>query len=146
MLQSGRISMRLKRQYRKISAFYSVWVMREMSRDRRSGKDHSAVAVWGPAALWQSLWPYIKEKDLHCGLSQLYGITADPGGRDVWGLGLQQFDFWNRRFESRWGNGRSSFVFVVCCVGRSLCNKLITRWRDCYCVCVCVCECACARA
>jgi len=35
-------------------------------------------------------------------------------------------DCWDREFESCWGHGCSSLVFVVCCVGSDLCNKLIT--------------------
>jgi hypothetical protein len=44
----------------------------------------------------------------------------DPGGRAIGGAGLQQFDCWDREFESRWGHESSSLVFVVCCVGSGL--------------------------
>jgi hypothetical protein len=53
--------------------------------------------------------------------------SADPGGRVVQRLSLQPPDCWDRGFESRWGHGCSSLVFVVCCVGSSLCDGLITR-------------------
>ena len=47
------------------------------------------------------------------------------------------------------GHGHLSVLFVVCFVGSSLWNKLITCSEECYkiyvCVCVCVCVCACAR-
>jgi hypothetical protein len=40
--------------------------------------------------------------------------------------GLQPLDSWDGVFESRWGHGCSSLVFVVCCVGSGLCDELIT--------------------
>jgi hypothetical protein len=42
-----------------------------------------------------------------------YMEVADPGGREVQGVGLQQIYCWNRGFESRWGHGCASLVFVV---------------------------------
>jgi len=36
-------------------------------------------------------------------------------------------------------------VFVVCCVGNSLCDELITHWEESYHMCVCVCVCVCSR-
>jgi hypothetical protein len=56
---------------------------------------------------------------------------TDGGGPALYGVGLLPLDCWDRRFESRWGHGCSSLVFVVCCVGSGLCDKLITnpfRW------------------
>jgi hypothetical protein len=52
---------------------------------------------------------------------------ADPDGRAVSGItGLQPLNCWDRGFESPWGQGCSSLVFVMCCAciapvtGRSL--------------------------
>ena len=56
--------------------------MRETSRDGRSGKDHSSGGVRSSSFVTFPL-ACIKAKDLHCGLSQLCGITADASGRDV---------------------------------------------------------------
>ena len=53
-------------------------------------------------------------------------------------VGLQQLDYWNRGFESRWRHGCSSVVFVVCCVGSGLCDGLITRSEESYGVRVCL--------
>jgi len=56
-------------------------------------------------------------------------------------VGLEPFDFWDCRFDSRRGHGCSSLVFVVCCVGSDLCDELMTRSEQPYSVCVCVCVC-----
>jgi hypothetical protein len=50
---------------------------------------------------------------------------------------LRALDCWDRGFEYRGGHGRSSLAFVVCCVGSSLCDKLITGSQDSYGVCMC---------
>ena len=45
-------------------------------------------------------------------------------------------------FESRPRHGCSSLVFLVCCVGSGMCDKLITHSKKSHryvCVCVCVC-------
>lgn len=55
------------------------------------------------------------------------------------GVGLRQLDCCGRGFESHWGFGCSSVVFVVCCVGNSLCDELITHSEESYhCVSHCV--------
>jgi len=51
---------------------------------------------------------------------------TDPGYRVVEGVGLQPPDYWHCGFGYRRGQGCSSFVFVVCCAGSGLCDKLIT--------------------
>jgi len=74
--------------------------------------------------------------------------SAGPDGCVVYGVGLQPLYCWDRAFESRWGNGCSSLVSCVCCVGSGLCDGLITRSKESYClslslslyVCVCVCN------
>jgi hypothetical protein len=62
-------------------------------------------------------------------------------------LGLRQLGCWDRGFESRWGHGWLSRVYIVLfCVGRGLCDGLITSPEESYrarararvCVCVCV--------
>jgi len=58
----------------------------------------------------------------------------------VWGVGLRLLDCLDRGLESCWGRGYSSHVFIVCCVGSSLCNRLNTRSEECYRVFVCVLE------
>jgi hypothetical protein len=45
---------------------------------------------------------------------------------------LQSLDCRDRGFESRSGNGCSSLVFVVCCVGSSFCHEPITRVEESY--------------
>jgi hypothetical protein len=42
------------------------------------------------------------------------------------GLGLWQLNCWDNRFKSCWGQTCLSLVFVVCCVGSSLCDGLTT--------------------
>jgi hypothetical protein len=57
-------------------------------------------------------------------------------------------DCWDHGFESRWGHGCSSLVFVLCCVGSRPCDELITRSEESLPhlaagrarVCVCVCD------
>jgi hypothetical protein len=55
------------------------------------------------------------------------------------GVGLRPLDCWKHGFESRWGHGCSSVVFVVCFVGSGLCEELITRSEEWYRLCMCVC-------
>ena len=59
---------------------------------------------WGP-------WPY----------------WVNRGNCDVKDTGLQPLDCWDKEFEYHWGNTCPCPVFVVCCVGRVLCDRLITR-------------------
>ena len=47
---------------------------------------------------------------------------------------FQLIDFWNGRFESRWGHGYSSLVFFVYFVGSGLCDELIIYSEVCVCV------------
>ena len=69
--------------------------------------------------------------------------TAVPSGCTVWDVGLKPLGCWDHGFISHWGHGCLACVFVVCCVGRGLCSKLVTHleksYRTCVCVCVCVC-------
>jgi hypothetical protein len=43
---------------------------------------------------------------------------------------LQPLDYWDRGFESRWGQGCSFLVLVVCCVGCGPRYRLITRSEE----------------
>jgi hypothetical protein len=61
---------------------------------------------------------------------------ADPSVRAVWGVGLRPLGCWGRGFESRSGHGYLSVV--LSCVGRGLCDGLITRPEESYHVSVCV--------
>jgi hypothetical protein len=51
--------------------------------------------------------------------------------RSRWLFGLrrlsQALDCWDRGFESRWGHGCLSLVFVVRCIGSRLCDELKSR-------------------
>jgi hypothetical protein len=47
--------------------------------------------------------------------------------------------------EFRWRCGCSSLNFVVYCLGRGLCNELISRLEESHRVCVCVCVCVWSR-
>jgi len=49
----------------------------------------------------------------------------------------QLLDCRDAGYESHRGHGCSSLVYVVCCVGSSLSNRLITGTEEPYCVCVC---------
>jgi hypothetical protein len=49
---------------------------------------------------------------------------------------LRPLDCWDSGFESRWGHVCSSLVLAVCCVGSSLCDKLIALSEESYWVCV----------
>lgn len=59
-------------------------------------------------------------------------LYADHSGCAVYGVSLQQLDCWNCESEARRGHGCSPLVFVVCSVGSSLCDIMVT-------------SCACAR-
>ena len=72
-------------------------------------------------------------------LSSVIQTCADPGGRAVWGVGLQPLDCWTRGSESRWGHECWSLVFVVCCVGNVIWDEPITRSGESYWECVSVC-------
>ena len=49
------------------------------------------------------------------------------------------FDYWDYEFESCWGHGYSSFLFVLCCIGSCLCDKLVTCSEETYSACVSIC-------
>ena len=52
-------------------------------------------------------------------------------GRYWWQCGLKRrSDWWDRGFESRWGHGYWSLVFVVCCVGSGHCDEPTTRSQE----------------
>jgi hypothetical protein len=68
-------------------------------------------------------------------------VHANPGSHAVQRVGLQPLDCCDRRFEYHRGHGCSSCVFVLCCVGRELCDELITRSEESYHVCVCLTVC-----
>jgi len=70
-----------------------------------------------------------------------FRCKTNPGGRTVCGEGLRTLDYWDRGFESRWGHGCLSLLFVVYCVGSGVCDELITCPEESYRVCVCVCVC-----
>jgi len=36
---------------------------------------------------------------------------------------LRPFDSWDCGFESQWGHGCGSYVFVECCVGSDICKS-----------------------
>jgi hypothetical protein len=65
--------------------------------------------------------------------------AADSGGRSVKGLGLRPLAYRDCGFETRYGHGCPSVVFVVFCVDSGLCDGLIARPEECYRLCVCVC-------
>jgi hypothetical protein len=69
--------------------------------------------------------------------------------RSGWPCSLRLLDCWKSGFESLWGHGRSSLVFVVCRVGSGSCDDLITRSESptgFVCVCVFVWVCVCLRS
>ena len=64
-------------------------------------------------------------------------ITADPGGRAVWDVGLRSLICWDCGFEFRRGLGCLSVASVVCCyvevsaLGRSLVRRRTTECGVC---------------
>jgi len=70
-------------------------------------------------------------------------LRADLSDRAVKGVGLQTLDCWHRGFESRWGHGCSSLVFVVCFERSGLPEELIIHSEELYWIHVCVCVCVC---
>jgi hypothetical protein len=64
----------------------------------------------------------------------------EPGGRAVYGVGLQAIGCWHGGFESRWVHETSNALFVVSCAGSCLCDELITRPEESYRMCVSVCN------
>jgi hypothetical protein len=65
-----------------------------------------------------------------------YSDSADPSVHAVWGVGLRPLGCWGRGFDSLLGHGCLSVV--LSCVGRGLCDGLITRPEESYRVSVCV--------
>jgi hypothetical protein len=57
-------------------------------------------------------------------------------GRAVEGVGLLPLDCWQRGLESRYGHEYYCLVSVVRCVGRDLCDKLVTLSEKSYRMCV----------
>lgn len=70
-----------------------------------------------------------------CNQLVLRHICANPGGHAVKGVDLWLLNCSDRGFESLEGHGYFSFVFLVCCVGIALCNKLITSSEEFYWMC-----------
>jgi hypothetical protein len=62
------------------------------------------------------------------------------GGRAVRGARLQLLYHCDRGFESHFGHGCSSLVFVVCCEGSGLCDELLTHSEESYQMCLIVCD------
>ena len=62
-----------------------------------------------------------------------------PCGRAAIGIGIGPIDCWDCGFESRWVHTFSSLEFVVCYVGTSHCDELISRSEEFYRVFVCEC-------
>jgi hypothetical protein len=56
--------------------------------------------------------------------------SADPGGREVYSVGLYPLACWDCGFESHRGHGFLFLVIVVCCVGRGLYDGPISRSED----------------
>jgi hypothetical protein len=53
--------------------------------------------------------------------------------RSVWGVGLRSLGYLDLGFESRWGHGFVSCVYMLfSCVGSGLCDRLITRPEESY--------------
>lgn len=77
-----------------------------------------------------SLWPL----EIH--IVYACRSEATPGGYAVWGIGLKPLYCWHPKSKSHWGHGWWPLMFAVCCVGSSLCNKLITCSKQSYQVCV----------
>jgi hypothetical protein len=69
-------------------------------------------------------------------------MRTDPGSYAFSTAGLRPLDCWDRDFESRWGNGCSSLVFVDCCDDSGLCDDMIIHWEESYrfCWCLIVCD------
>jgi len=65
-----------------------------------------------------------------------YIHAVDPGGRYIQGPCLQPLDCCDLRFKSRCCHGSLFLVFVVCCLGSVLCDKLITGAKESCRVCV----------
>jgi hypothetical protein len=73
--------------------------------------------------------------------SRVKVVFADPGGHAVCGVGLRPLIYRVRGYESRWGHGCSSLVFVVCCVGSGHCDGWMRVQRSPNrCVCLIVCD------
>jgi hypothetical protein len=65
-------------------------------------------------------------------------ILADPGGRAVYGIGLQPLNCWSPGIEFRQQHGR---LPVVCCDIRGPCDVVISRSEESHSACACVCVC-----
>jgi len=80
-----------------------------------------------------TLKPLLAKWYLHCFTYYRGSRTAIKKSFTVTiGIILQSLDCRGRGFESRSGNGCSSFVFVVCCVGSGFCDELMTRVEESY--------------
>jgi ATP-dependent 26S proteasome regulatory subunit len=65
-------------------------------------------------------------------------IFTDSGNRAVWGVGVRPLGCWDRGFESRLGNGCSSFVSVVWVAASAIISPLVqSSPTDCVYVCLC---------
>ena len=74
-------------------------------------------------------------------LSQLLVYRSRSRWLCVRSVGLRSLDLWDYGFESSWGSGCSSLVFVVCRQRLLQRADHKSRGSDRVCVCVCVCVC-----
>jgi hypothetical protein len=85
------------------------------------------------------LWFFTKKT---CNSYNIIYFMANPDGHASLGVGLKALDCWDHSQR----HGCSSVVFIVCCVGSSLCDELTTHSEESWggggglrvCVCVCV--------
>ena len=106
-----------------------------------------------------SWWSVIRKHHVYECVHYVTCIRRVQGNRRTWGrqsergwprwlrslkrgsVALQPLACWDRGFEHRWEYGCSSIMFVVCCVGSSLCDELITRLEESYREWACVSNC-----
>jgi hypothetical protein len=71
-----------------------------------------------------------------CTLTESHTRCRWPCSLDI---GLNPLGCWDHGFKSHWVHGCSSLVFVICCVGSGLCNKLVPHSEKSYQACASVC-------
>jgi hypothetical protein len=79
--------------------------------------------------MYQQLWGYKVEEKLYLGVREQKRLNTAGLRHRSWPL-----DYWDRGFESRSWHGCLSLCFsvVLSCVGRGLCDGLITRQKESY--------------
>jgi hypothetical protein len=97
--------------------------------------DKYTAARFAVAAVWLQKWK-VGGNTCFPRMLPCSSVLLSSVGRSQWPRGLRRgfwpLDYWDRGFESHSRHACLCFCFVISCVGRGLCDGLITRPKEFY--------------